>query len=416
MRKIKIWNKVKTKLFVAQASSIPGGSTVSNFNAWTGRSFFGVDNTQLATNETIFSIITRLANTMSSLPVKLYKDFDVVNNGISDLLINPNQNMSGMEFINKLEVSRNEHGNAYAVIIRDTLTRPIQLLPIENSTVSPFIDSDSGELYYQIRGDNATSYIHNANMIHLKHITGVNRIEGISPLKVLNNALKYDKAVQEFSLSEMEKKESFKLTYGANIDEAKQQQVIDNFRRFYSENGGILFQEPGVTIDSIPKSYNASDTSAAEKVTRARVANVFNVPLTFLNEGSAFSSNEQLMTQFVQTTLTPIVRQYEQEFNRKLLSQADRANGYYFKFTVNALLRGDTATRANFYQMGVRNGWFTQNEVRQFEDLPPSSIENANNLWISGDLYPISVPIAERNGTTTVTSGTNTTDERGENN
>ena len=383
---------------MAQASSVPGGSTRSNFNVWSGRNFWGIDNSQLATNETIFSIISRLANTMSSLPVKLYKDFDTVNNGISDLLINPNQNMSGMEFINKMEVSRNEHGNAYAVVIRDTLTRPIQLLPIENSAVSPFIDSDSGELYYEIRGDKGTSYIHNANMIHLKHITGVNRIVGISPLDVLKNALQYDKAVQEFSLSEMEKKESFKLTYGANIDEEKQQQVIDNFRRFYSENGGILFQEPGVTIDSIPKSYNASDTSAAEKVTRARVANVFNVPLTFLNEGTTSLNNEQQMTQFVQTTLTPIVRQYEHEFNRKLLSQADRNNGFYFKFNLNALLRADSASRSNMYQMGIRNGWLTQNEVRELEDLPPSDLQNANNLWISGDLYPINVPIAERNG------------------
>jgi len=324
--------------------------------------------------------------------------------------------MSGMEFINKMEVSRNEHGNAYAVVIRDNLARPIQLLPIENSAVSPFIDTDSGELYYEIRGDRGTSYIHNANMIHLKHITGVSRILGISPLDVLKNALQYDKAVQEFSLSEMEKKESFKLTYGANIDDRKQQQVIDNFRRFYAENGGILFQEPGVSIESLPKSYNASDTSAAEKVTRARVANVFNVPLVFLNEGSSNLNNEQLMTQFVQMTLTPIVRQYEQEFNRKLLSQADRANGFYFKFSLNALLRGDLATRTNYYQAGIRNGWLTINKINRYEDEPLSDLPEADMHWISGDLYPINVPIAERNGVTPSAEGTNTTEERGENN
>nr|WP_324656202.1 hypothetical protein [Bacillus paranthracis] len=37
------------------------------------------------------------------------------------------------------------------------------------------------------------------------------------------------------------------------------------------------------------------------------------------------------MIQFVQMTLTPIVRQYEQEMNRKLLNKKERQEGHYFK-------------------------------------------------------------------------------------
>lgn len=386
-----------------------------DFTKWFGRTFWGIDNSQLATNETIFSVITRLANTLSSLPIKMYQKFDVVNDDISDLLIEPNPNMSGWEFINKLEVSRNEHGNAYAVILRDHRMQPISLLPLENSIVTPFIDTDSNELWYQVRGNDETHYIHNMNMLHFKHITGSNRVEGISPLKVLKNALQYDKAVQEFSLSEMEKKESFILKYGANVDEKKQDQVVANFRRFYAENGGVLFQEPGVEIDKMQKSYNAGDTANSEKITRTRVANVFNVPLSFLNEQSGgFSNNEQLMTQFVQMTLTPIVRQYEFEFNRKLLTKAQRKQGYYFKFNVNALLRGDMASRTAFYQMMMRTAGMTSNEVRANEDLPPDKSPMADKLWISGDLYPIDMPISERKGTSATSSTVGGGDNNGQ--
>lgn len=398
---MKMWDKVKASLYGAYAATQLNNGTNSDFKMWNGRTFWGVDNSQLATNETIFSIITRLSNTLSSLPFKLYQKYDVSNNAISDLLIEPNQNMSGWELINKLEVSRNEHGNAYAVILRDVRLQPITLLPVENETVTPMIDNDTNELWYEVRGRDETFYVHNMNMLHLKHITGVNRILGISPLQVLKNALQYDKAVQEFSLTEMEKKESFVLKYGANVSDTKQKNVIDNFRRFYAENGGVIFQEPGVEIEKLPKNFAASDTANSEKITRTRVANVFNVPLSFLNEpGAGFSTNEQAMTQFVQMTLTPIIKQYEQEFNRKLLTKAERLQGYWFKFSVNGLLRGDTNTRSAFYQQGIRNGWFTQNEVRQFEDLPPNIEEAANNLWISGDLYPINIPISERNGST----------------
>jgi HK97 family phage portal protein len=173
---------------------------------------------------------------------------------------------------------------------------------------------------------------------------------GINPLNVLKNTLEYDKAVQEFSLSEMQKKDSFILEYGANVDTDKRQRIIDDFRRFYQDNGGILFQEPGVKVTDLDRKYFASDTLASERITRSRVANVFNVPASFLNdnEGQRFSSNEQMMIQFVQMTLTPIIRQYEQELNRKLLTETDRKAGYYFKFSLGGLLRGDTAARTAF--------------------------------------------------------------------
>lgn len=398
---MKIWSKFKTSLYTAYAAWKGPGF---DFSMWQGRTFWGVDNSKLATNETIFSIITRLANTMSSLPVKMYQNYDAVNDNVSDLLSNPNPNMTGWEFINKLEVARNEHGNGYAVILRDFRMQPESLMILDNTQVTPLIDNETGELWYELRLNDRTSYVHNMNIIHVKHITGATRVEGISPLKVLKNALQYDKAVQEFSLSEMEKKESFKLEYGANVSEEKQKQVISNFKRFYSENGGILFQEPGVTIEKMQKTYNAADTLSSGKITSTRVANVFNVPISFLNEQSGgFASNEQLMTQFVQMTLTPIVRQYEQEFNRKLLTKEQRLQGFYFKFNVNALLRGDTTARTAFYQMMIRNGGMMQDEIRQLEDLPPVG-GNAAQLWVSGDLYPIDLPINERKGSSTTTS------------
>lgn len=364
-----------------------------DFSNWFGRRFWGIDNSQLATNETIFSVITRLSNTVSSLPLKLYQNYDLKMNRSSDVLINrPNENMHGFDFINKMEVSRNETGNAYAVIMRDIRMQVDSIIPLDPSYVVPFVNLDDDTLWYQVDGAGGTYYFHNMNMIHVKHITGNSRWAGISPLDVLKNTLDYDRAVQEFSLSEMQKKDSFFLTYGANVSAEKRQEVVDNFRDFYRENGGILFREPGVEIDEIDKKYYSSDTLNSEKITRSRVANVFNVPSMFLNDsdGQAMSSNEQLMIQFVQMTLTPICRQYEHEFNRKLLTEHDRINGYYFKFNLGGLLRGDTSSRSQFYRDGIRNGWFTQNEVRRFEDLPPVE-GNASKLWVSGDLYPIDV-------------------------
>ncbi len=382
-----------------------------DFTNWMGRTFWGIDNSKLATNETIFSVITRISNTVSILPLKLHKDYEIAHNQSSDVLINePNQNMNGYDFINKMEVSRNETGNAYAVIFRDIRMRVEQIMPIDPDYVTPFINTDTDELWYVVQGSGGTYYFHNMNMIHVKHITGTSRWQGISPLEVLKNTLDYDKAVQEFSLIEMKKPESFTIEYAANVDEAKRKQVTENFREFYRNNGGILFKEPGVNIERFEKKYLAADILKSEQITRSRVANVFNIPVAFLNdnEGQSFSSNEQAMIQYVQMTITPIVRQYEHEFNRKLLTKDERVKGYYFKFNLGGLMRGDTDTRAKFYQYGIRNGWFKQDEVRMFEDLPPEG-GNADKLWISGDLYPIDLPSNERKSAAR-------TIERGDNN
>lgn len=393
-------NKLKMTLKGATAGWKGAGF---DFSSWFGRKFWGIDNGNLATNETIFSVVSRLANTLSSLPLKLYKDYDTITNNVADMITNsPNQNMTGFDWINKMEVSRNENGNGYSAIVRDIRMQPEALIPIDSSFVTPFLNMDDNSLWYEVRGVDGTYYINNMNMLHVKHITGVSRWQGISPIDVLKNTLEYDKAVQEFSLSEMQKKDSFILEYAANVDKDKRQRIIDDFKRFYQENGGILFQEPGVAVKDMERRYFAADTLASEKVTRSRVANVFNVPTSFLNdiEGLNFSSNEQMMIQFVQMTLTPIVRQYEQEMNRKLLTSDQRKGGLYFKFTLGGLLRGDTAARTQLYQVMLRSGGMKPDEVRRLEDYPPIG-GRANELWISGDMYPLEMDPSQRKGVNT---------------
>lgn len=374
-----------------------------DFSSWMGKTFFGIENSTLATNETIFSAVTRLSNSMATLPLKLYQNYEIKQTQSADVLINnPNPNMTGFEFIRNLETSRNEKGNGYALIERDIRLQPSKLTLINPDYVEPVIEKNTKELWYQILGDDGKRYyVHNMEMIHVKHIVSSSGIKGINPIDVLANSTRFDKAVREFSLKEMESAPmSFILKYSANLDSEKRQAVIDDFKRFYRDNGGVLFQENGVEIQNIERKYVAADTFVTERITRSRVANVFNMPTTMLNdtEGQSYSSNEQLMRMFVDLTLMPIVRQYEQEFNRKLLTPSERAGGFYFKFNTKALLRADVSTQAEYYAKAIRNGWMAQDEVRQYEDMPPIG-GNASKLWVSGDLYPIDLDPSERKST-----------------
>lgn len=376
-----------------------------NFTDWFGKNLNGSKQHTLETNETVFSVITRLSNTLASLPLKELQKRKEVDNSVSNLLKHvPNENMTSYDFINRLETDRNTYGNGYAIIERDIYNAPKSLIPINPLDVEPMINRDDHALWYHVTSAlfNLNVYVFNQDIIHVKHITGASRYAGISPLDVLKGALDFDNAVKEFSLGEMSRKDSFILKYGANVSEEKQQQVIDMFKKYYDSNAGVLFQEPGVEINSIDRNFVSADLKNEDDITDKRIANAFNVPLQFLNasSGGTFSSNEQLMTQFVQMTLTPIVRQYEQEFEKKLLTTEELTAGSYFKFNMNSLLRGDMQARANFYQIMRRNGVYTTNDILDLEDLPESSDEFADKLFVSGDLYPIDMDPTQRKGVT----------------
>lgn len=381
-------------------------STSSNksggLSSWIGKHFFGINNTTMETNETIFSVVTQLSNTLSSLPLKLFDHYgERQDMGVADLIkYQPNPVMTTFEFINKLEVDRNKDGNGYALIERDMYLQPIALWPIPSEYVSVLQNTDDNSIWYQITGANQNMLVDSQQIIHVKHITGASRLTGISPIDVLKNALAFDKAVATFSLNEMSKTDSFKVTYAANLDDEKRENTIEDFKRFKNDNGGVLFQEPGVTVDQIKREFVSGDVINTEKITHTRIANAFNIPISFINNinNTVATNNEQIMTQFVQKTLTPIVRQYEQELTIKLLTQAQRKQGLYLKFNMNGLMRGDVQARTAFYQAMRRGGVFSTNTILGLEDMPLSKEPMAEKLFVSGDLYPIDMDPTQRKG------------------
>lgn len=404
---MKFWSKVKS--FFQQSNSQGWSGSHYDFSPWNGKIFGGWSNANLTTNESIFSVITRLSNALASLPVHLYQEHVQANGDLNDLLaVQPNESMSSYEFFRMLETGRNTNGNGYALIERNMLGSPVALFPIRPDCITPMINRDDNTLWYQISDNFFNAIVFNTEIIHVKHISPIGGLKGISPIKVLRNTLDFNKAVQEFSLTEMSKRDSYIIKYDRNVSDDKRKAMIADFQRMIKENGGAVVQEKGFEYERYASDFKSGDLKTTEGITLTRIANVFNVPVTFLNQSNStgVDSNEQLMTQFVQMTLIPIVKQYENEFNRKLLAPNQRAKGFYFKFNLNGLLRGDTAARTNFYQMLIRNGIASPNDVSALEDIPLSDDPNADKRYISGDLYPVDMDPTLRNKKSNVDSTT----------
>src|SRR5699024_12741132 len=88
---------------------------------------------------------------MASIPIKLYKNYEIVTNDISLLITDsPNGSISSFDFINQIETCRNEKGNAYVLIERDIYHQPNKLYLFNPDVVVILIKSISKKIYYSI--------------------------------------------------------------------------------------------------------------------------------------------------------------------------------------------------------------------------------------------------------------------------
>ena len=100
------------------------------------------------------------------------------------------------------------------------------------------------------------------------------------------------------------------------------------------------------------------------------IARLFGVPASLLlaaveGNSQTYANVEQEWISFARFTLTQYTRTIEDELTRMTV------RGQRVKFNYSGLLRSDTLTRYQAYQIALACGFQTVNEVRALEDLPP---------------------------------------------
>jgi HK97 family phage portal protein len=344
----------------------------------------------LRNSELIFSAVTRRANALSSMPVQLYKGTtQVKNDDRADLVkFEPNPNMTACQFFKTMEACCCTEGNAYAIKEYDggTLSRLNILDPLR---VNPVLEKDSKELWYRITPEEGPDYyIHNFYVIHIPFISA-NGIKGVNPVSVLLDTLSYNDKIQEFSVSQLEKGINAQIVVEApaNLGATQREETIQTLTDTYKETGGnILLLESGLKANTLNLSPVDSRLFEVEKISRSKVAMVYNIPPHMMGDYSdtSYTSQEQQMLEFLMLTMLPIVTAYEQELDRKLLTKDERRRGYHFEIDMDAILRADAATRADVHQKAIRGGWEKPNEARA--DYGRDTDPSGNELMASRDL------------------------------
>lgn len=356
----------------------------------------------LENSELIFSAVSRIANSLSAMPVRLYKGPKRYNNRLSDMVgFSPNPSMTSCNFFKTLEACRSTSGNAYALKVYDDDGILDRLDVLDPLRVTPIMETGSGELWYRVRPEHGKEfYIHNFYMIHIPFIS-TNGYIGVNPVKVLFDTLNYSDKIEVFSKELLEQgvNAAIVLEAPANLGDQQKKDMIRNFKETYREtSGNILLLESGVKASSLNLSPVDTKLFEVEKITRSKVAMVYNIPPHLLGDysGTSFNSQEQQMIEFLKLTMLPIVTAYEQELDRKLLNDELRKKGFHFKFNMESFLRADAATQAEVDYKAVRSGWKTPDEIREERNLPALPGGVGSKALVSQDLATLDYTVNDK--------------------
>lgn len=389
------------KAVIAEGLMVPSENRLRNgIRLFYRRGDFTLNNSEL-----IFSAVSRISNALSAMPCRLYKGSTPIQSDLSDLIsFAPNGSMTACNFFKTMEACRCTNGNCYGLKIFDMNMSLVRIDILDPVKVTPIIDTDTGELWYRISPEYPSQsgeyYIHNFYMIHIPFLS-TNGFSGINPVSVLQDTLEYSENIQTFSRSQLDQgvNAAIVLEAPANLGETQKAEMVESFMQTYREtSGNILLLESGVTAKTMNLSPVDTKLFEVEKITRSKVAMVYNIPPHLLGDYSdtSFNSQEQQMLEFLMLTMLPIVTAYEAELDKKLLTKDERRRGYHFKFNMESVLRADSATRAEVNFKAIRSGYLLIDEVRADENRPPLPNGIGRKALVSQDLATLDYTVNQK--------------------
>ncbi|MGE0191180.1 MAG: phage portal protein [Planctomycetota bacterium] len=302
---------------------------------------------------------------------------------LARLLKRPNPVMSWGVFAQVMQHRRMGWGNAYAEIVRDGTGAPAELWPMHSSRVRPELKPDGRTLVYHVRGEgNREQPFAPRDMFHLRGMGS--GVEGYSVVRFASETLGLGLAAQRhaaafFGEGLAKRLVAFtKQTLNADAREALRKRIEGDREKNPVGSRRMPIVDVEVDVKDLGIPPEEAQFLEQREFGVEEVARWFRMQLAkvqYFKRAQGWSSLDALNTDYVVDFLTPQVQTWEEEIAAKLLTEDEVAQGLFVRFVLQGLLRGDVSTRIAYYAAGYRDGWLSQNDIRDLEDMNP--IEDA---------------------------------------
>ena len=372
--------------------------------------FLGIKNVkgEALSEATYFACLKVLSESIAKLPLKIQqytegKGIRVAREHPYYKAMNkrPNRYMTATTFWGVMELCRNHYGNAYAWIDTRNPEKP-QLWPMNPEAVQVVYDNacklaDVPDVYYKYSTPKGVETYSSEEVLHFKSHLTLNGLVGISVRERLASTIQGNIKGQELlnRMTDSGMTAKAVLQYTGSLSDANVQTLKEGIERHMK---GDLNAKDSKNVIPIPFGFSLTplnmklaDSQFLElrQFSALQIASAFGVKPYQVGDytKSSYASAEAQQLSFLIDTLLVNVKQYEEENDYKILTDADESEGYHHKFNTGVILRADQKTQIETLSKAV-NGWLmTPNEAREKLDLPGK--EGGDRLIGNGTTIPL---------------------------
>jgi HK97 family phage portal protein len=182
------------------------------------------------------------------------------------------------------------------------------------------------------------------------------------------------------------------------------QEAFDRFRADWQKAySGVVNQhkwailEGGFKLTKFDSEPEKAQALESRKFEILEVCRIMGVPphKAFDLDRATFSNIEHINIEYNQETISPMDERLTLTIFKDCLTVLEQKR-YFAKFNTNKLLKGDTASRTNYYNAMRQNGVYNANDIRDLEDQNRIPEEEGGNVYlVNGNM--ISLKNAENN-------------------
>ena len=330
---------------------------------------------------TVFACVRILSEQVGNMPLRTFELSAqgkqlAYDHELFDLLeLSPNPEMSAMTFRQSVTAQQLLWGNGYVEIQRNGAGKVSALWPRGAWNTKPV--RKGGELFYESTDTGTLRYIAAEDMLHIPYVS-LDGLIGLSPIaqarQTVGMALAMDKFGARFFGNFAMPKIAIKTPNKMRPEDKTLARQDWEALQSGSNQHRVAILDGGMAIEKLSLPPEDAQFLQSRGFTRREICALYGVPPQMVADlEKAIKSNvEQQGIEFLQYTLRPLLTRWIQEIRRKLLPRVPRSTKRFtVAFDVRELLRPDASTRQAYYQSGIQNGYLTQNEVREYEDLNP---------------------------------------------
>ena len=347
-----------------------------------------------------WSCVRLISETIATLPLGLHmRQADGGRKVASDndlhwiINTNPNSRMTAVQFWEAVVASMLLRGNAFVEIVR--IGGRIVALEFLLPNRMDLDVADNGEILYRYREKNGQLRdIAGSDMMHIPAFSLDGQI-GLSPIAY--GADVFGAAMSAEDVAGSTFKNGMHQTVAFEVNKTLSPKQRDDFRDYVQRISGAMnagkspVLEEGVSAKVIGINPVDAQLLESREYSAEEICRFYMVDPTlagYSDKASNWGTGlEQKLLRFLTFTLRSYMRRIEEGINRNLLTPAQRRQ-IYSEFSIEGLLRADSAGRATLYSQMVQNGIYTRDECRMKENLPRMG-GNAGVLTVQTNLSPI---------------------------